>query len=141
MFFGFLLPWLFGIYLIKRDKHTLLTIAPASVAIAFIFNEVAFYLGWWHLQPENLELLCALPFNLGMYPIMGAYMIHIAKRFSINGLLLITIVPLLLTCLEWIYVLFGRLAYGNGWNIGWTFVSYALGYTILYGYFRMLQKV
>jgi hypothetical protein len=76
IFFGFLLSWLFGIYLIKRDKHTLVTIAPTMAAIAFIFNEVGFYLGWWHLQPEKLEPLCALPFNLGLYPVLGAYMVH-----------------------------------------------------------------
>lgn len=140
-FLGFILPWLFAIYLIKYDKHTLLTIAPAMSLIAFVFNNIGVYMHWWNVKPYSVETITFILFNLGLYPIWGSYMIHFIKRYRVNGFFLITLVSLLLTGLEFFFVFIDRVTYSNGWNLGYTFLSYESAYSLVYAYFRALEKL
>ncbi|WP_375541041.1 CBO0543 family protein [Paenibacillus tyrfis] len=128
-------------YLIKKDIGTLLTIAPISALIALIINEIGMYRNWWYFAPIHMLSISTIPFDVGLYPISGSYMIHCIKHYRKNAFRMITIFALLLTCLECIFIFFNRVTYGNGWNIGWTFVSYEVSFALVYGYFRILSQI
>lgn len=141
---GFMLPWVFGgLYLWKEDKFTLFLIYPLGSTLAFTINLLGLHFEWWELAPyiQEDESLSALPFILGLYPITACLLIHLINRTKINPFLLIIASASLITCLEWIYLLFGMVSYGNGWNIPFTFVSYLVPYLISFWYSRsMLDK-
>lgn len=137
---GFILPWLFCIYLIKKDMKTLLTIAPFTALVSSIINDIGVYVQWWLLVPVHLESVSTFPFNIGLYPVWGSYMIHYIKHYRMNPFFMVIAVAFLLTLIESSLMLFDRLFYGNGWNLLWTLVSYLVTYALVYGYFHVLQR-
>jgi hypothetical protein len=48
---GFIIPWIFGIILYKKDKKTLLVIAPFMSVWAYIVNEALFDLNFNRFAP------------------------------------------------------------------------------------------
>jgi hypothetical protein len=43
--------------------------------------------------------------------------------------------------LEYIALLVGLVTYGNGWNVGWSFLAYLIPYLIDYWYYLKLKKL
>ncbi|KAB2395299.1 hypothetical protein F8172_14965 [Bacillus cereus] len=138
--FGFIIPWIFGIWLFKRNPKVILLIAPIGIAIAFLINEwgVNYF---WEFKPifKNISL-SAYPLNLGLYPILVCFFIYIEMKKQFNTLGLICFFTLFLTVLEKIAHLLGKVNYINGWNIFWTFISYLVAILIVYSYFRILVR-
>lgn len=79
---------------------------------------------------ERAETISFVPFDLGLYAVLGSILIYtLSKRpFRLNPVLTIIIFSLITTFLEYIALLLGAIVYGNGWSIGWTFISYLTAY-------------
>jgi hypothetical protein len=136
------IPWIFGVVLYFLDKKTLLVIAPFFGVIAYTVNEFGFHLNLWRLAPVNIaDDLTSLTANIGLYPILAAYLIFFIQRKKGKAYLIILIFTLLTTLLEYFGVLLHAVQYGNGWNIGWTFLSYLIPYLLAYWYYKKLKKI
>ena len=138
----FLLPWIIGIiHLYKRDKILLFLFAPINSVVSYTIETFAFYFGFWEVFPfPNQKNLATLPFDLGIYPILACYLIFFIRRMK-KPYFVLLLMTLFTTFFEWILVYFGRVRYGNGWNIYFTFFSYLLPYIFVYWYYKYLLKL
>lgn len=138
---GFVLPWIFGVYLYRRHSLLILTVAPFASVVSFVINAVGFYLNFWNLNPPmRIETLSAYPLDLGLYPVLGCWCMILIQRFG-RSVWLIAVFVLGITLLEGFGVLIGYASYANGWNLAWTFVSYLVAYVLVYQFYRLLQHV
>lgn len=139
---GFILPWAFGIYLYIKDRIIFLVIAPFASVLAYTVNEILFYLNFDRFVPINVaDDITTISVNLGLYPILGSYLVYYIRSKKVSPYLLIFIFTFLTTAAEYLGLLFGLVAYYNGWNIGWTFLSYLLPYFACYRYYCSLNKI
>jgi hypothetical protein len=138
---GFVVPWILGGYLFKKDAQIVLIVSPFASVVAFTVNELGFYMNFWHLQPYfDEEGVSALPYNLGLYPVLSCWFIYFIRRKIIKPVSQIMIFTLITTLLEGIMLLMGKAEYENGWHIYWTFMSYLLLYIPVYWYYIYLKK-
>lgn len=139
---GFIIPWIFGVILYFKDKKIVLIIAPFSSILAYIINELCFHLNLWRVVPVNInDDYTSMSVNLGLYSVLGCYLIYYISRKRLNSYLIILIFTIATTILEYLGLLFHLVAYGNGWNIGWTFLSYIIPYLLIYWYYLNLRVV
>ncbi|AGY75177.1 CBO0543 family protein [Clostridium autoethanogenum] len=139
---GFIILWIFGVILYFKDKKTVLIIAPFSSILGYTVNEFCFHLNFWRLVPINInDDLTSVSVNLGLYPILGSYLIYYISKKHINSYSITLIFTIVTTILEYLAVLFNLVSYGNGWNIGWTFLSYLIPYLLVYWYYLKLKKI
>lgn len=140
--FGFLIPWIFGIYLYKKSPIIVWLFCPISATISALINDIGYHLEFWDFTPliENDETLSALPLDLGLYPVLASYLIYWIIKNNRYPLLKIAGICFLTTALEFVAFVIGKVEYGNHWNIGWTFCSYLLAYGLVYLYYRLLLR-
>jgi len=139
---GFLVPWSFGIYLYTKAPKVVLLISPIAVIISMIINDIGFHLKFWDFTPHipDDDTISALPLDLGLYPVLSSWMIFWIRRTSLHWTVIALIVSLFTTGLEFFGLFIGKVSYGNGWNIGYTAVSYTIAYIGVYGYYMILLK-
>lgn len=139
---GFVVPWVFGLLLWKKFPVVVYLICPFSATVSALFNDIGYHLSFWDFTPkiENDETLSALPLDLGLYPIMACFMIDWIVRKKRQAWVKVTAIGAFNTALESIALHYGKVEYGNGWNIGWTFVSYMLALLLVYLYYRLLEQ-
>ncbi|WP_251529870.1 CBO0543 family protein [Metabacillus litoralis] len=139
---GLVLPWTVAIFhLYKKERTIIPLIGSFFSVIAFIVNEFGFYCGFWRIAPFfDQKTLSALPFNLGMYPILASYLIYFIKKTK-KPYLMTFFISIFTTFLELTLVLSEKVIYSNGWNIIWTFFSYLIPYIWLYWYYLYLKKL
>lgn len=138
---GFLIPWIFGAYLYRKDKRFLLLIGPLASVFTFILIDLGELFRVWNLYPFEMDnSIAAIPFCLGIYPINASYMIYLihAKKIPQYGAILIF--SIVTTIEEGLGLIVGRVIYDKGWNISWTFISYLIPYLICYYYYFVLFK-
>ncbi|WP_308635473.1 CBO0543 family protein [Paenibacillus silvisoli] len=140
---GFILPWLtVGLYLLKKDIRILVLMFPVGAMVSFATNLFGFHFELWNMKPfMNEEAYAALPYNFGTFPLLGCLMLHLIDRTRLHPIFWLIACSLCKTGLEGISVWVGRVTYDNGWNIGWTFVSYLAANLIGYAYFHLLRRV
>lgn len=140
--FAFIVPWTICImHLYKKDKMILFLFAPISSVLSSTINAFGFYFNFWEVYPYPKQKdLVILPFTLGIFSVLGSYFIYFIKKTN-KPYCTLFIMTLLSTLSELIFVYFGKVVYGNGWNIYLTFFSYLLPYLLLYLYFRYLIKI
>ncbi|MBB6214739.1 hypothetical protein HNQ80_000822 [Anaerosolibacter carboniphilus] len=138
---GFLFPWLLGFYLYLKDKKTVLSIAPFSSLVAHLFNMLGMHLGLWQVTPFHLFDVSVLPFELGLYAILGSLLVYTIQRTKLNHHLIILIFGASTTLLEQLSFFLGIVHYSNSWNIWWTFISYLTPYYLVYSYYIALKHV
>lgn len=63
--FGLLVPWVIGIYVIKQDVFLVLIVSMISSLLAFLINDIGFYMGWWYVSPKGYGTLSFIPYNFG----------------------------------------------------------------------------
>ncbi|MBM7646376.1 hypothetical protein JOD45_002604 [Scopulibacillus daqui] len=137
---GFIVPWIFGVWLYLINPKAVLTIAPFMSVIAYTVNQWGFYVEFWDLMPVLKDKTAsAVPFNLGIYPVLSSLMIHFVHTRKSNPYLWIFIAALFTTFLELTLLISGKIVYHNGWNIFWTFISYLLPYWFVYLYYKVLK--
>ena len=115
--------------------------APLASVVSFLINAVGFGLELWNLAPyTRIETLSALPLNIGLYPVLGCWCIVLIRRFG-RSMSLLLIFSIGTTLLEGFAVLIGHASYGNGWNLGWTFISYLGAYVLVYKFHTLVRHV
>ncbi|OES45894.1 CBO0543 family protein [Domibacillus iocasae] len=139
----FVIPWVIAVlHLQLKDKKLIPLIAPFASVNAFLVNGLGVDLGFWHVYPfTKPEILSTLPFNLGLYPVLACYMIYFIKKSSKSPYLIVFFIAFVTTLVEALFFLLGKVSYGNGWNIFWTFVSYLFPYMFGYWFYRYLKKI
>ncbi|MFL0194558.1 CBO0543 family protein [Clostridium sp. WILCCON 0269] len=139
---GFIIPWIFGTVLYFKNKRIVLIIAPFSSILAYTVNEFCFHLNFWRLAPLNIQDdYTSTSVNLGLYPILGCCLIYCIWRNRINPYLIVFIFALGTTTFEYAGFLLKLVTYGNGWNIGWSFISYFIPYLLLCLYYLKLKAI
>jgi hypothetical protein len=138
--FGFIIPWILGLWLYRKQPKLILIMAPVGVTIAFMINEPGFNYFWEIVPKYNNASLASLPVNFGLYPVSASFMIYFVDKKSLNAYFGVLLFTSLTTGLEWIAVLQKKIIYLHGWNMWWTFGIYLLAYSIVYAYYRILKK-
>jgi hypothetical protein len=142
IFFGFIIPWMFGIWLYKKDKKTVLLVSPLGAVLAYTFNLFGNHFELWSYKPAlKTQQLSEFPLDIGLYPVISSYLVHSIQKSIAKPYSLILIFSLATTILEYGTLVFGRISYNHGWNIFWTFWSYVLPYFIIYRYYIALKKL
>lgn len=138
--FAFVLPWLIAIFhLYRKEKLILIILSPIASCIAFAINDISFHYKFWEIYPFNhKDSFSAIPFNLGLYPVLGSYLIYYIKRFK-NQFCVVIAFSFLTTLLEYFFVIIGRVKYNNGWNEFWTLISYIFAYLCCAGYYFLFK--
>lgn len=141
---GFVLPWIFGAWLLIKNWKLLYPFFPAAVALASVINNVGFNY-FWLLSPQFRNVaFSAIPFDLGLFPVSACFVLYFVYKKGARPWPLIFLNAILLTTLEWILKEQGRVIYSNGWNVFWTFFSYLIPIIILYWYsvvfFKLYRK-
>lgn len=121
----FIIPWTIGIlHLHRKDKKLIPVIGSFASVTTYIINEAWFYFEFGEIYPfPDQKTLSALPFNIGLYPIVGSYMIFFVKKNKYSYLI-VFLTALFLTLAEFAFLLKGCVVYTNGWNIYWTYLAY-----------------
>jgi len=137
---GFIVPWIVGIYLYFKNPKFMLIFVPIGMATAFLINDWGFNY-FWKLKHSFKDLsLSALPFNLGLFPILCCLFIGTIhyKKFSVFWAFIVFTFGT--TLMEFCVLLSRELTYRNGWNISLTAVSYFSAYIITFIYYKLIQK-
>lgn len=130
---GFVIPWIFGIYLLRKDFIHIVRIGPAAGLIAFLFSDIGYYMEWFQISPFRSGSLSFVPYNLGIYIILPSYMVYLINRAKkLPAFLAICAFSIVKTILEAVLVYTGKVIYLHGWNLIWTFVSYVLACSATY---------
>jgi hypothetical protein len=138
---GFVIPLILGTILYKKNSRVIIFIAPISSVVSFIINEIGYSSEFWEFTPifkEN-ETLSALPFDVGLFPFLACLMVYIIITKRIKPFYIICFFTMVTTLLEFVFFLIGKVIYQRGWNIFFTFLSYALAYFICYYYFILIK--
>lgn len=138
---GFFLPLMLGFKLILQERKLFFAFYPMVAAIACASDDLGFEY-FWHFYPNFDESsYSSLPFNLGIFPIVTCAMLHFIYNKNIKTWLAILASTVLLTSSEWILKMLGMVTYFNGWNIGYTFLSYLLPSLAAYFYAVMFFRI
>ena len=138
---AFIFPWILTLVLYFKDKRVVLTIVPLQSTLAYSINAVGFHYGYWDLYPFDHKGIVHMPFDIGIYPMLSAWMIYYISKVKYNPYIVVFIFSILTTGIEGIGVLLGRVIYGRGWNVGWTLISYTIPYIINYRYYLCLKSL
>ncbi|WP_409069329.1 CBO0543 family protein [Clostridium sp. FAM 1755] len=138
---AFIIPWISGIVFYFKDRKVLFTIAPFQSVIAYTVNSIGFFYNLWSVYPHEYGKFTTMPYDLGIYPILSVYLIHYINKEKFNPYLLIMTATIFTTFLELLGILSGKVLYSNGWNIGFTFISYLLPYLLNYWFYIQLKKM
>lgn len=135
------LPWLAALILVYKDYRLILVISPITSVIAFIINGWGTHFHFWRVAPYSMDqYISAMPYNLGIFPVLCSYMIYFISVSKIDDLLLIFVFTLGTTGLEYLSLYRNHIVYDHGWTIYWTFISYLIPYFLVYGYYRLLTR-
>jgi hypothetical protein len=137
---GFVLPWIVGGWVLRKNRSVIRETGPVAGMIAFAFNETGYYMDWWKVTPVRGEILSFLPYNLGLFPVIGCLFIYTVQKSTFHPALLLLSYPFLITALEIVFRVTGKVTYGNGWNPGWTYVSYLLACSLTYAVYHVFNK-
>ncbi|MDR5658368.1 hypothetical protein RH915_02585 [Serpentinicella sp. ANB-PHB4] len=77
---GFIIPWIFGVWLILKYKKLVFIIYPFSSVVSHTFNSFGFHAGYWKVTPIDYGVFSALPFDLGLFPLLGYYLIYVISK-------------------------------------------------------------
>ncbi|WP_425262364.1 CBO0543 family protein [Paenibacillus pectinilyticus] len=127
-----MLPWVLVLFLIRKQPVLFIIISPVSALISMSINAIGYYFGFWNFKPlfDKTPTISAMPFDMGLYAVLGSLLIYTLSKQSVrlNPVFIILIFGLFTTFLEYIAFHFTFVTYGNGWNIGWTFISYTIAF-------------
>ncbi|OCT14534.1 hypothetical protein A8709_26740 [Paenibacillus pectinilyticus] len=139
---GFIIPWIFGVFLYKKAPNIVIIIFPVSSIVSSFINAIGFHLEFWDFTPliEDDETISALPFYIGLYPLAACSAMYWIDVKKTNPILTLVLLSILLTGLEYIGFLFHKVQYGHGWNIGWTFISYLIATFAAYVYYLLAKN-
>lgn len=139
--FFFVLPWILGIYILKKDKTSVLIGAPISMALTTLINEITYRLRWYIFTPLSEKSFAFFPANIGYFPIIGSLHTYIIRRYDINPYLLTLIMTGIETFFEFVAVKYGKIIYKNGWTLLHTAITYYCAHLAVYFYYTYVIKL
>ncbi|WP_369803481.1 CBO0543 family protein [Cohnella sp. OV330] len=129
-----------GLFFIKKASRVMLLSFPISAYLGLLFNDIGVAMKWWSLVPSKLESIATLPYSLGLYPVVVSLMYQfVYPKLKATGFIILT--AILLTLCELCFMLLGHVDYEDGWNTGWTLVSYMIACCIVFVNMKLLKKV
>lgn len=137
---GFIFPWLLGAYLVKNQTKLFIIFYPIGVATSILVNEIGFNYFWKMDIVFQESSLTGIPYDLGLYPILGCLFICVIHYKKMPILITFLIFTFVTTFGEYILVCLEKIVYRNEWNIIWTGVSYLFAYSIYYVYYKLVRK-
>lgn len=140
-FTSFLLPWIVVIFILKINFKIILLIAPFASIVTHILNTITIAFDFVAVSPYSLETnFASIPMVLGIIPAISTVLIHLIKK---HGFVIgwIFIFALCTALFEWGLLSLGFIRYYNGWSIIWTFMTYIIGYSMVYGYYKILNRL
>lgn len=137
---GFLVPWVFGSLLYRKSPKIVILITPICIATAFTVNEWGFNYFWIFEPVYSNPSLATYPLNLGLYPVLGCFFVYfyLLKQHYAWGF--IFVFSLFTTSIEALVLALGRVHYNHGWNLIGTFMICLIGFSVIYGYTRVLMR-
>lgn len=101
-----------------------------------------FHMGFWRYIPVFVnDDLTTVSTNLGFFLVLSCYLIFFIRKKLFNLYLLILLFAITTTAIESLALSFGLVTYGNGWNIGWSFLAYLVPYLIDYWFYLQLKNL
>ncbi|MFC7322569.1 hypothetical protein [Halobacillus campisalis] len=139
---GFIIPWIFGIYMYRKAPEIFFTTAPITALIAVTCNQAGIHLGLWevHHMPK-VTLADSIFLDLGIFTIAGSSFTYFLAYKKKNRYLLLTLFTLGMTSLEYLSIVMEIVSYSDKWNIFYTFLMYAAGFLTLYFISKKLVKL
>lgn len=136
---GFILPWLFGLHLLKRNQPFVIQASIIGALLAFLFNDVGFHMNWWYVTPKDYSTISFIPYNFGIFAVFSVFTLHLTNKVG-RAWIVIPVVTFVKTVLESALVFTGKVVYQNDWNIGFTYVSYLIACTASYVIYSFLKN-
>nr|WP_305881984.1 CBO0543 family protein [Halobacillus sp. A5] len=136
-----MLPWIVVIFIFKIDLKIILLIAPLASIVTHILNTITIAYGFVAVAPYSLETnFASIPMVLGIIPAISTVLIHLIRKhgFDIGWIIIFACSTALF---EWLLLSLGFVKYHNGWTIIWTFIVYIIGYYMVYGYYKILNRL
>ena len=138
---GFIIPWIFGVRLYFKEKKAILIVVPFMSMCAYFLSEILFHLKLFALAPLQItDDYTTMSLNVGLYPLLAAYLIYFINLNKLPRYMLFIIFAFVPTMAEYLGLVFKIVTYDNGWNLGWTFLSYIIYYLIGYWYYNKVEK-
>lgn len=136
----FAIPWVFGIFLYRKDSRLFLSVFPLSSLLSFLINTMGIYLGYWSFSPHNHTYFLSILLNIGLYPILGTYFIYLLHHKKINLYILLISFTIISTLFKAVMLMLGKTVYSNGWNLLYTFILFIISYLAGYLFYTELEK-
>lgn len=137
---GFLIPWILGIYIYIKEKRLFLVIYPFGCTVSYTISMIGFYFKFWGIVPYKYGIFASMPVNLGLYPILGTYLVFLIYKGIGKPYYLILAFSLLTTGFEYLMLIFKKGMYGNSWNLFWTFILYLAAYISAYCFYYLVRS-
>ncbi len=138
---GFIIPWSIAILMCRRVPILFFTVVPFISFISITCNQIGMALGFWTLYPQtDLLIFNSINIDLGFNPasaLIFTYMIYFRKW---KRWIVYLVFILLLNGAEMTALFFDKVAYGHGWNMAFTFITYVIGLIFLDFYFTLFKK-
>ncbi|WP_100398121.1 hypothetical protein [Bacillus sp. FJAT-44742] len=138
--FGFVLPWILGIVLYKKDKQLMVKTTPICVLIAFVMNIKGSR--YWILRPriKRQQYRTIYPLNFGYFPVVASFMVFCSQKSILPKAFWVLLFTVFSTTAELLAILSGKLIYKNGWNIYKTLFTYIVPYFFMTLYYDLVKK-
>ena len=129
----FVVPWIvFWIISDKNKLRKLFVSGTFGAIIALVVDIVQHSFQWWSFKEDIIPGLdIELSADLGLYPVQAMLLVQYLPKNKLNWHYWIIGISIFNTLGEYILVKIGQLAYTNGWNIIWTFISYIIPFTLV----------
>lgn len=136
---GFILPWIFGSYLFWKNLSYVLHASTIAALIAFLSNDIGYFMNWWYALPKDYGTLSFIPYNFGVFAVIPVFALYLINNGG-RTWLIIPLASLLLTIFEGLLVITGKVVYSSGWNLGWTYISYLISLMALYVIYSLTKS-
>lgn len=126
-------PWiLFWIISDKSQLRRLFISGTFAAMLALIVDIFQHNFRWWTLKEEILPMLnVVLSADLGLYPVQAMLLVQFLPSNKDYWPYYIIGLSCFNTAGEYILHRLDELIYMNGWNYGWTFLSYLIPFSLV----------
>lgn len=143
---SFIVPWIIGYNIYKKDKGIILLIAPFSATLSFVLNTPGLDYGYFYPTSINNIKIHTLSIiaNAGIFCIIGCLFIFTIRHWntklkpkSLFVNIFYTVIGILI---DLGLISAGFLNYGNNWGAIHSIAAFIFAFYIIYFYYLSLRK-
>lgn len=135
--FGMIIPWMICIYFFTKEPRLVIMLFPLGATIAFLFNDLGL-VQFWTVNPVYLNpSLSIVPYNIGYFPMIAIIFAYVLKKRRIHPFYLVLLFTFVVSFIEYIFLLTGKVVYHTGWNMVWTGITYIIGFGLCTLYIKL----